>query len=144
MSNIIGRIGTITRKGLLLDWLSVVAVIALVLSLAVLTRAEQSLDKEGLAMLAAAATADEPVQLASGDGAGADQGRQSKRSNYQRTLSTSRDLAGRNYRPRLRGISSYLLVSHSWSEAACQVAHVRPRQTLIALARSGHGVAVVP
>jgi DNA-binding transcriptional LysR family regulator len=42
--------------------------------------------------------------------------------------------------------------SHAWFEAACQVAHIRPRvllesgvpQTLIALARAGHGVAVVP
>ena len=42
--------------------------------------------------------------------------------------------------------------SHGWFEAACQVAHVRPRvllesvapQTLIALARAGHGIAVVP
>jgi DNA-binding transcriptional LysR family regulator len=42
--------------------------------------------------------------------------------------------------------------SHGWFEAACQVAHIRPRvllesvapQTLIALARAGHGVAVVP
>jgi LysR family transcriptional regulator, cyn operon transcriptional activator len=42
--------------------------------------------------------------------------------------------------------------SHGWFEAACQVAHIRPRvllesvapQTLIALARTGHGVAVVP
>jgi LysR family transcriptional regulator, cyn operon transcriptional activator len=42
--------------------------------------------------------------------------------------------------------------SYAWFEAACQLAHVRPRvtvesvapQTLIALARTGHGVAVVP
>jgi DNA-binding transcriptional LysR family regulator len=42
--------------------------------------------------------------------------------------------------------------SHGWFEAACQVAHIQPRvlfesvapQTLIALARTGHGVAVVP
>jgi LysR family cyn operon transcriptional activator len=42
--------------------------------------------------------------------------------------------------------------SHGWFEAACHVAHIRPRillesaapQTLIALARTGHGVAVVP
>lgn len=42
--------------------------------------------------------------------------------------------------------------SHGWFEAACQVAHVRPRvllesvapQTLIALAQAGHGIAVVP
>jgi LysR family cyn operon transcriptional activator len=42
--------------------------------------------------------------------------------------------------------------SHSWFEAACQIAHVRPRvllesvapQTLIALAEAGHGIAVVP
>jgi DNA-binding transcriptional LysR family regulator len=42
--------------------------------------------------------------------------------------------------------------SHAWFAAACQVAHIRPRvllesgvpQTLIALARAGHGVAVVP
>jgi LysR family transcriptional regulator, cyn operon transcriptional activator len=42
--------------------------------------------------------------------------------------------------------------SHGWFEAACQVAHIRPRvllesvapQTLIALARNGHGIALVP
>src|ERR1700704_1738632 len=42
--------------------------------------------------------------------------------------------------------------SHGWFEAACHVAHVRPRvllesvapQTLIALAKSGHGIALVP
>jgi DNA-binding transcriptional LysR family regulator len=42
--------------------------------------------------------------------------------------------------------------SYAWFEAACQVAHIRPRvmvesvapQTLIALARTGHGIAVVP
>lgn len=42
--------------------------------------------------------------------------------------------------------------SHGWFEAACQVAHVRPRvllesvapQTLIALAQAGYGVAIVP
>jgi LysR family cyn operon transcriptional activator len=42
--------------------------------------------------------------------------------------------------------------SHGWFEAACQVAHVRPRvllesvapQTLIALAQAGHGIALVP
>ena len=42
--------------------------------------------------------------------------------------------------------------SHGWFEAACQVAHIRPRlllesvapQTLIALAAAGHGVALVP
>ena len=42
--------------------------------------------------------------------------------------------------------------SHGWFEAACQVAHVRPRvllesvapQTLIALAKAGHGIALVP
>jgi LysR family transcriptional regulator, cyn operon transcriptional activator len=52
--------------------------------------------------------------------------------------------------PLLRLGSSF--ASHDWFEAACQVAHIRPRvllesvapQTLIALARSGHGVAVVP
>jgi LysR family cyn operon transcriptional activator len=50
----------------------------------------------------------------------------------------------------LRLSSSF--ASHGWFEAACQVAHIRPRvllesvapQTLIALARTGHGVAVVP
>ena len=52
--------------------------------------------------------------------------------------------------PLLRLSSSF--ASHGWFEAACQVAHIRPRvllesvapQTLIALARTGHGVAVVP
>jgi DNA-binding transcriptional LysR family regulator len=42
--------------------------------------------------------------------------------------------------------------SHGWFEAACHLAHIQPRvllesvapQTLIALARTGHGVAVVP
>jgi LysR family transcriptional regulator, cyn operon transcriptional activator len=42
--------------------------------------------------------------------------------------------------------------SHGWFEAACHLAHIRPRvlfesvapQTLIALARTGHGVALVP
>lgn len=42
--------------------------------------------------------------------------------------------------------------SHAWFDAACEVANIRPRvllesvapQTLIALARTGHGVAVVP
>jgi LysR family transcriptional regulator, cyn operon transcriptional activator len=42
--------------------------------------------------------------------------------------------------------------SHGWFEAACQIAHIRPRvllesvapQTLIALAQAGHGIAVVP
>jgi len=52
--------------------------------------------------------------------------------------------------PLLRLNSS--LVWHAWFAAACQVAHIRPRvllesvapQTLIALARARHGVAVVP
>ncbi|MEA2873655.1 MAG: hypothetical protein QOH67_3631 [Hyphomicrobiales bacterium] len=52
--------------------------------------------------------------------------------------------------PLLRLSSSF--ASHAWFAAACQVAHIRPRvlfesvapQTLIALARAGHGVAVVP
>lgn len=52
--------------------------------------------------------------------------------------------------PLLRLNSSF--ASHAWFEAACQVAHIRPRmllesgvpQTLIALARAGHGIAVVP
>jgi DNA-binding transcriptional LysR family regulator len=52
--------------------------------------------------------------------------------------------------PLLRLNSSF--ASHGWFEAACHVAHVRPRvllesgapQTLIALAQAGHGVAVVP
>jgi DNA-binding transcriptional LysR family regulator len=52
--------------------------------------------------------------------------------------------------PLLRLNSSF--ASHAWFAAACQVAHIRPRvllesgvpQTLIALARAGHGVAVVP
>jgi LysR family cyn operon transcriptional activator len=52
--------------------------------------------------------------------------------------------------PLLRLSSSF--ASHGWFEAACHVAHIRPRvmlesvapQTLIALARTGHGVAVVP
>ena len=47
---------------------------------------------------------------------------------------------------------SHNFASHLWFEAACQVAHIRPRvllessapQTLIALARTGHGIAVVP
>jgi DNA-binding transcriptional LysR family regulator len=47
---------------------------------------------------------------------------------------------------------SKTFASHLWFEAACQVAHVRPRvllesgapQALIALARTGHGVAIVP
>ncbi len=42
--------------------------------------------------------------------------------------------------------------SHAWFEAACQVARIRPRvllesgapQTLVALARTGYGIAVVP
>ena len=42
--------------------------------------------------------------------------------------------------------------SHGWFEAACQIAHIRPRvllesvapHTLIALAHAGHGIAVVP
>jgi DNA-binding transcriptional LysR family regulator len=42
--------------------------------------------------------------------------------------------------------------SQAWFEAACQIAHVRPRvvlesgapQTIIALARTGHGIAIVP
>jgi DNA-binding transcriptional LysR family regulator len=46
-----------------------------------------------------------------------------------------------------RGFASY-----AWFQAACQIAHVRPRvilesgapQTVIALARTGHGIAVVP
>jgi LysR family transcriptional regulator, cyn operon transcriptional activator len=50
----------------------------------------------------------------------------------------------------LRLTSSF--ASHGWFEAACHVARIRPRvllesvapQTLIALARTGHGVAVVP
>ena len=52
--------------------------------------------------------------------------------------------------PLLRLNSSF--ASHAWFAAACQVAHIRPRvllesvapQTLIALARAGHGVVVVP
>jgi LysR family cyn operon transcriptional activator len=52
--------------------------------------------------------------------------------------------------PLLRLSSSF--ASHAWFEAACQVAHIRPRvllesvapQTLIALARTGQGIAVVP
>jgi len=52
--------------------------------------------------------------------------------------------------PLLRLNSTF--ASHGWFEAACHVAHIRPRvllesvapQTLIALARTGHGVAVVP
>jgi LysR family cyn operon transcriptional activator len=52
--------------------------------------------------------------------------------------------------PLLRLTSSF--ASHGWFEAACHVAHIRPRvllesvapQTLIAVARTGHGVAVVP
>jgi DNA-binding transcriptional LysR family regulator len=52
--------------------------------------------------------------------------------------------------PLLRLTSSF--ASHDWFEAACRVAHIRPRvllesvapQTLVALARTGHGVAVVP
>lgn len=51
--------------------------------------------------------------------------------------------------PLLRLTSSF--ASHRWFEAACQVAHVRPRvllesvapQTLIALAQAGHGIALV-
>jgi DNA-binding transcriptional LysR family regulator len=46
-----------------------------------------------------------------------------------------------------RGFASY-----TWFQAACQIAHVRPRvilesgapQAVIALARTGHGIAVVP
>jgi len=42
--------------------------------------------------------------------------------------------------------------SHGWFDSACRVAHVRPRivhesaaaQTLIALAKAGHGIALVP
>ena len=52
--------------------------------------------------------------------------------------------------PLLRLNSSF--ASHGWFDAACHVAHMRPRvllesgapQTLIALAQAGHGVAVVP
>ena len=52
--------------------------------------------------------------------------------------------------PLLRLNSTF--ASHGWFDSACQVAHIRPRvlfesvapQTLIALARTGHGVAVVP
>jgi DNA-binding transcriptional LysR family regulator len=52
--------------------------------------------------------------------------------------------------PLLRLNSSF--ASHAWFSAACQVAHIRPRmllesgvpQTLIALVRTGHGIAVVP
>ena len=52
--------------------------------------------------------------------------------------------------PLLRLAPSF--ASHAWFEAACQVAHIRPRvllesvaaQTLIALAQAGHGIAVVP
>ena len=52
--------------------------------------------------------------------------------------------------PLLRLNSTF--ASHGWFKAACHVAHIRPRvllesvapQTLIALARTGHGVAVVP
>lgn len=52
--------------------------------------------------------------------------------------------------PLLRLSSSF--ASHGWFEAACNVAHIRPRmllesvapQTLIAMARAGHGIAVVP
>ena len=52
--------------------------------------------------------------------------------------------------PLLRLTSSF--ASHDWFEAACRVANIRPRvllesvapQTLIALVRTGHGVAVVP
>src|SRR4051794_26881030 len=52
--------------------------------------------------------------------------------------------------PLFRLTSSF--ASHGWFEAACQLAHVRPRvllesvasQTLIALAQAGHGIAVVP
>ena len=52
--------------------------------------------------------------------------------------------------PLLRLTSNF--ASHRWFEAACQLAHVRPRvllesgasQTLIALAQAGHGIAVVP
>ena len=52
--------------------------------------------------------------------------------------------------PLLRLSSSF--ASHGWFEAACQIGHIRPRvvlestapQTLIALARAGHGIAVVP
>ena len=52
--------------------------------------------------------------------------------------------------PLLRLNSTF--ASHGWFEAACQIGHIRPRvvlestapQTLIALARAGHGIAVVP
>ena len=52
--------------------------------------------------------------------------------------------------PLLRLNASF--ASHAWFAAACQVAHIRPRvllesvapQTLIEMARTGHGVAVVP
>jgi len=52
--------------------------------------------------------------------------------------------------PLLRLNASF--ASHTWFSAACQVAHIRPRvllesgvpQTLIALARAGHGIAVIP
>jgi LysR family transcriptional regulator, cyn operon transcriptional activator len=52
--------------------------------------------------------------------------------------------------PLLRLSSSF--ASHGWFEAACHVARIRPRvllesvapQTLIALALTGHGIAVVP
>ena len=60
------------------------------------------------------------------------------------------DVADLADEPLLRLNSSF--ASHGWFEAACQVAHIRPRvllesvapQTLIALVRTGHGVAVVP
>src|SRR3954453_21970205 len=65
----------------------------------------------------------------------------------RRTVLDVTDLADE---PLLRLNSNF--ASHAWFEAACQVAHIRPPvllesgvpQTLIALARAGHGVAVVP
>jgi LysR family transcriptional regulator, cyn operon transcriptional activator len=65
----------------------------------------------------------------------------------RRALLDVTDLANE---PLLRLSPSF--ASHGWFEAACQVAHIRPRvmaesvapQTLIALARTGHGVAVLP
>ena len=65
----------------------------------------------------------------------------------RRTVLDVTDLANE---PLLRLNSSF--ASHGWFAAACQVAHIRPRvllesgvpQTLVALARAGYGVAVVP
>jgi LysR family cyn operon transcriptional activator len=65
----------------------------------------------------------------------------------RRTVLEVHDLADE---PVLRLNQSF--ASHAWFEAACQLAHIRPRvllesaapQTLISLAQTGYGIAIVP